>query len=338
MKKIVLYILFAILTTCPDFVIAEKVVPLPELAKPTLVMVEQNQVLIADFPHVYVYSLGDFKLVAKIGKKGEGPGEFSGRLRFQPDPKYIIIGSHMKVSYYTRDGKRVKEVRSKTSSATSVYKPLGKNYAAYGGAREKDTFYNTITIHDPDLKKIKEVIRWKHPIQPGKRVEPVDSDLQGGEFRIFDEKIFVLLRKEGNVEVFDDNGETLFSIKPNYKKVKFTLTDKNRFNEFYRTDPRYRGFYERIQQFIEYPGYFPCAREFFVTGGKMYILTHLEEKGKSQFVICDTDGKNEKSVFVPFYNRNPREFYPFYIKNGKLYQLADNEDTEEWELHSHELE
>ena len=93
MKKIVLFILFVLLTICPDFVNAGKVTPLSELAKPTLVMVEQNQVLIADPPHVYVYSLGDFKLVAKIGKRGEGPGEFMGGLRFQPDPKYIIIGS-----------------------------------------------------------------------------------------------------------------------------------------------------------------------------------------------------------------------------------------------------
>lgn len=338
MKKTILFILFALLKICSYFVFAEQTIPLPELAKPTLVMVEQNQVLIADPPHVYVYSLGEFNLIAKIGKKGEGPGEFTGGLRFQPDPKYIIIGSRMKVSYYTRDGKLVKEVKSKTSSVANVYKPLGNNYAAYGRAREKGTFYNTVTIHDPDLKNIKEVIRWKNPLQPGKKVEPVDSDLQGGEFRIFEKKIFVLLRKEGNVEVFDDNGEKLYSIKPNYQRVKFTFNDKKQFNEFYRTDPRYRGFYERAQQFIEYPRYFPCAREFFVTDGKIYILTNMKKEGKSQFLICDTDGKNERSVFVPFYNKNPREFYPFYIKKGKLYQLADNEITEEWELHSHEVE
>lgn len=327
--------LFMIIFGCLS--LAGEVVPLPELEKPTLVMVEQNQAVIADFPHVYIYSLGDYKLVAKIGQKGEGPKEFSGGLRLQPDPNYIIIGSRMKVSYYTRDGKFVKEVRSRSSSVASVYKPLGEKYAAYGRVRDKDTRYNTVNIYDADLTKIKEVIRWEHPIQPGKQVDPTDSDLQGGEFRTFDKKIFVLLRKMGNVEVFDDNGDKLFSINHEYDRVKFGSEDRARFDQFYKTDPRYRAFYEQALPFMKYPSYFPCAREFFVTDGKIYILTNKRAGEKSRFVIYDVNGKYIKNVMVPFFNLNPREFFPFYVKDGRLYQLADNEETEEWELHIHDL-
>jgi hypothetical protein len=34
---------------------------------------------------------------------------------------------------------------------------------------------------------------------------------------------------------------------------------------------------------------------------------------------------------------NPRETYPMTINYGKLFQLYDNEDTEEWELHIHKI-
>jgi len=333
MRKIII----CFLIFCSSFIISAEVIPLPDLNKPTLVMVNQGRVLITDFPHVYVYNLKDFKLVAKIGKAGEGPQEFANALRLQPHPEYIVIGSRMKVSYYTREGVFVKEVRSKSSSAANVYKPLGKNFAAYSGTRVDNINYLTVNIHDQNLKKIKEIIRWKNLIQPGKQMDIVDSDFQGGEFRVFDKKVFVLLRREGNIEVFDENGEKLFSINHKYERIKFTSLDRDKYINYLKTDPRFRNGYEQVKHLLVFPRYYPATREFFAVDNKLYILTSKQEQGKSQIVIYDIKGKFIKNIMVPFDNKNPQEFYPFYFKDGVFYQIVDNENTEEWELHVHPL-
>ncbi|UCH94192.1 MAG: hypothetical protein JSV88_28515 [Candidatus Aminicenantes bacterium] len=324
-----------------SWVFPGQVVPLPEIKKPENIIVDQNQILITEFPNVFIYSLEDYKLINKFGKKGEGPQEFSQYVRIQPYldyPNYIVVGSHMKMSYFTRDGKFVKEVRSKTSSVANVYKPLGKKYVAYGFLQENNTAYNTINIFDADLKKIKEVVRWEAPFQQGKPFNPTDNDLAGGEFRVYANKIFFILREEGNIDVFDHNGEKIHSIKYNYERVPVTQEDKQEYRKFYQTDPRYRQFYNAAERFMKFPKYFPATREQVVADDKIYVLTHKKIEGKSEFVVFSIKGKFLKKIPVPFENANPRDSYPFTIKNQKLFQLIDNVNTEEWELHIHPIQ
>jgi hypothetical protein len=40
---------------------------------------------------------------------------------------------------------------------------------------------------------------------------------------------------------------------------------------------------------------------------------------------------------VPLAEKDERLWYPYVIKNGKLYQLIENLDEEEWELHVTEI-
>jgi len=324
-----------------SWVFPGKVVPLPEIKKPENIIVDQNQILITEFPNVYIYSLEDYKLINKFGKEGEGPQEFFQYVRIQPSPEnpnYIVVGSHMKMSYFTRKGKFVKEVRSKSSSTANVYKPLGKKYVAYGFLREDKIAYNTINLFDADLKKIKEVVRWEAPFQPGKPFNPTDSDTAGGEFRVFANKIFFLLREEGDIDIFDDNGGKIKSIKYDYERVPITQKDKQEYRKFYQTDPRYRQFYNTFEKFMKFPNYFPATREQVVADDRIYVLTNKKIEGKSEFVLFSIKGEFLKKIPVPFENANPREPYPFTIKNQKLFQLIDNINTEEWELHIHSIQ
>ncbi len=338
MKKIALIILiFALLI---NYIFAGKVVVLAELLKPETIIIDRNQILITQFPHVFVYSLKDFKLITKFGKAGEGPREFFNYVRIQFDskyPQYICVGSHMKMSYYTRDGIFVKEIRSKTGGTANVYKPVGNNYAAYGFTQSKEGQFLVINLFDTDLHKIKEVCRWPNPLQDPSRVDITDNDLSGGEFRIYDNKIFWLFRRPGTVKVFDKNGEHLHTVKHDYYRVKVTVEDRKRFDEFYLNDARYRAQYKAFRDMVKFPSYFPSARTKAVADGKMYVLTNNNREGKFEFVIFDMKGKFIKSVFLPFQNKNPREGYPFTINYNKLFQLIDNPETEEWGLHITEI-
>lgn len=323
-------------------VFAGKVVPLPDLQKPENIIVDQNQILITEFPNVYIYDLKSMKLIKKFGKAGEGPREFFTYVRIQHDPKhpeYICVGSHMKMSYFTRTGEFVKEVRSKTSSTASVYKPVGKkNYAAYGFAQEDKTVYNTLNLFDENLKKIKEIARWEPMLQQGKSLNPTDNDLQGGQFRIYDDKVYFMSREEGKIEVFDENGNKLYDVKYEYERVPVTAGDKKAIHEHFKTDPRFSRFYEMFTSVVKFPSYWPSTIDHVAATHKLYVLTNKKAGGKSEFVIFDKNGNFFKKVMVPVKFANPRETYPMTVNYGKLFQLYDNEDTEEWELHIHTID
>ena len=61
---------------CVLILYAQKAAILSELLNPRYMIVDNHQVIISDYPNIYLYSLEDFKLKKKIGNKGEGPGEF----------------------------------------------------------------------------------------------------------------------------------------------------------------------------------------------------------------------------------------------------------------------
>ena len=332
-------ILFLVLSIAAVSILVGEVVLLPDILNPETIVVDQDRVLITEFPHVYIYSLKDFKLIKKFGKEGEGPQEFSGYVNVQPHPDkpgYIVANSRMKVSFFTDKGEFVKEIRSKAGIFGSRYTPLGENYTAYGVAMDKDIVLRKIDIYNSNLEKVKEVARWVRAMQLPKSLKPLDTDMEGGEFRIFDKKIFLLLRDEGTIEVFDHNGKTLLKIAHKYDRVPVTADDIKRYNHFYETDNISREFYKNNKALFKYPSNFPAARSMRVTDNKIYILTNKREEGKNEFVILDTGGKFLKKIMATFKNVNLRVPYPFAISNGILYQLVENED-EEWELHIHEL-
>lgn len=339
MKKSVSFLFFLILSAP---VLAGEVVLLPDLQKPENIIIDHDQILITQFPYVYIYSLKSFTLIKKFGKAGEGPQEFSNYVMVQihpAHPDYIIVGSRGKMSFFTRDGKFVQEVKSGAGSSVATYKPVGKKYANYGILRENKIVYLTVDIYNSNFQKIKEVIRWQKPIQRGKPFNPTDIESQGGEFSTCNKKTIVLLREKGNIEVFDDDGRKLFSIHYDYERIPVTADDIKAIHHFFKTDPRLRQFYENIKSLFKFPKYFPSARTMAVADKKIYVLTNKKREGKNEFVIFDIGnrGKFLKKSMVPFKNANPLEPYPFTISNGKLFQLVDNEETEEWELHIHAI-
>ena len=326
LKLVVLLLLFA------NFILAGKVIPLPDLQKPEDIIVDQNQVLITQFPLIYIYSLKDVSLTTKFGKEGQGPEEFSRYIRVRVTPDHIVVDSNLKMSFFTREGKFVKEIRTPAVPHLNWYRPLGEKIVATALHGMFTESFQTVNIFDSNLKKIKEVIRWKRPLQPGK-FNPTDRDMQGGEFNICDNKIFVLLREKGNREVLADDGKQLYSINYDYERIPFTKDDEKEFLNFYKINPETKPFFDIIKKRFDFPDYFPIARQMVITGNKIYVLTNKREGGKSEFVIFDISGKFLKKVMLPFANANAREPSPFTIHNGELLQLIDNENTEEWELH-----
>lgn len=330
MRKIIFYLILICMVVG---VLNARSVPLPELLMPDGIEIGGSHIYITEGPRVYIYSLEDFSLVKTFGQRGEGPMEFRVN-RFGPGHIYIeelrdaiMINSFRKISYYSKTGDYLREVRTVSGSR---FRPVGKNFAAYGGTLfEKDRAFRTVNLYDSNFKKIKEIYR-EEVGKPGKEVDPVFL-MKRFLYYVWDNRIFVG-GGDGVIHVFDSNGKSLYKIGHEYDRVEFTEEHRRRFERDFRLHPRFGSLYEVIKKEIKYPRWFPLIKSFHISGKHLYVRTFKQENKKSEFFIFTLEGKLLKKVFLPLAEKNAFEPTPYTIKSGHLYQLIENEETENWEL------
>lgn len=340
MKKIIFTILLPIILNLlfSSVVSAVEVIPLPDLINPDGIQVDGHQLYITEQQSIYIYSLKNFSLTKKFGKSGEGPQEFKvshysdGRIYIHVERGILMVNSLKKISFFTKNGDYIKEIRT-TSGAR--FKPVGNGYAGYGNVMENKIMYRTVNLYDGDLKKIKELYR-EEVGGMGKEINAVTL-LKPLLFHVTDDKLFIA-GKNGIIYVFDSNGRHLYSISREYKPIPFTGEHRRKFILDFKTHPRFNSLYEVVEKQLTYPVYFPLTRDFHAVDQKVYVRTYGEEKGKSEFFIFTTAGKLLKRVMLQVKEKDALESYPYAIRNGKLYQLVENEDLEEWELHVESIE
>jgi hypothetical protein len=332
MKKII----FAILSTLfAGFVLAVdvEVVPLPDLINPDGIQADEHQLYITEQQSIYIYSLKDSRLIKKFGEPGEGPREFKvsrfseGRIYIHVEPEVLLVNSLKKISYFTRQGDFIKEIRTVSGSR---FIPIGSGFAAYGSVIENKIAYRAVTLHDRDLKKIKELYR-EEVGQMGKDLNPLTL-MKPLLFYVCGGKLLVG-GKDGVIYIFDGNGQPLYTIRPEYEPVPFTGEQQRKFELDFKTHPRFNSLYEVVKKQLKYPGYFPLMKDFHAADNKVYIRTYRKAQGESEFLIFSIEGKLLKRVMLPVREKDALESYPYTIENGEFYQLVDNDQTEEWELH-----
>lgn len=334
MKFIIIIGLVVIIPALVSGASESKVVPLPDLLNPDLIRVDENQMYITEGANIYIYSLKDFRLIKKFGKRGEGPRELLPGtgvammwLEIQPDD--LFIHTMNKISYFSKQGAFIKEKKINMAYAP-VLKPLENRFLGVGFPSEKGIRYWTINIYNSNLEKIKEIYRYERAFYPDRDINLLGIKRAG--FCVYDKKIFVAdTEKTGIIYVFDLNGSHLYSIKPDYEKVEITPEVEKRLRENFSVGSR-REFYEAYKHKFKFPEYFPPMRFMVAADGKLYIMTYKTTGDKTQFIIHTTPGKFLEKVFLPVKDMEVRNFCPFTIKNNKFYHLYDNEDTEIWEL------
>jgi hypothetical protein len=66
-------------------------------------------------------------------------------------------------------------------------------------------------------------------------------------------------------------------------------------------------------------------------------LTYTKKDGKNEFLILNLKGKYLKKFYLPIKDMDV-QFYPTYtVRDSKFYQLVENQESEEWELHITEI-
>jgi len=334
MRRIISSIL--LLFCLSSFQLAAQVVPLPGLINPDSITVDDHNIYITDRAVIYIFSAVDFKLKTKFGKEGEGPKEFKinpvgiAKLQIDIHPDTIIVNSNSRVSFFTKDGKYLKEVQINSGNN---FKQIGDQYVGYSTSSEGKILFLTINLYDSTFSKLKEIFRKEYYVQGNKKFNLVKlgcGNARRAIYTVYNEKIFVE-GDENVIHVFNKNGDEEYVIKLDYDRLKVSEEHKNEILEDLYS--LYTG--PTMQKLIKEKGYFPeyfSARIFKTADNKIFIPTYRKQNDKNEFIILDLKGNVQKKISLPFKDRRLLLPYPYAIKSNKLYQLYDNDETEEWEL------
>jgi len=343
MKKIfiILFLIF-ILFLFFDVVYAKKVATFPDLNKPYTIKINGDKLFISDGPVIYIYSLKDYSILNKFGNRGEGPGEFKvnaninrGSIVFDIKENKIMVSSLGRVSFFTINGKYLEEKIPQALFGFGQFQSVGNHYIALGAKGDAQTQYITINFYNKEFKKGKEIFKVL-AFEQGKKINPVTVGILPALWAV-NNRIFCL-DYEGFLHVFGLDGDVLSVIRisqleKDYSRVRVTEERKKRYIQYFLSDPRFKPQFERDQNNVKFSAYFPEIRDFKVANDKIYATTFREKNHQKELYVFDLDGKFLKKMMVSLGEFNPRELSPYTIERGKLFQLVENLDTEEWELH-----
>jgi len=332
---LIIVLLLFLLLGLGGFLYPGKVVVLDEVVNPFIMKVDDNQLYISDGAAIHIYSLKDYSLKKKFGRKGEGPREFKveptinmGSVIIDVYPDYLLVNSLGKISFFTKQGEFIKEIRS--ISPNGWFKVMGDRFVGYSRTIENKTNYLTVNIYDSTLNVVKELYKEPQWINPGKDINVFG--IRSALSYVSDNKILIENRRS-SIMVFNSNGKKLYSIDPQINPLKVTEKAKKRAHDFFKSLPQFKQLYTVIKDRLKFPRYFPKIRFFFVTDHKIYVLSWRRKEKKSECFIYDLAGNLINKTYLPLEENNIFIPYPFAIGNGKHYQLVENEDDETWELH-----
>jgi hypothetical protein len=335
MKKIFISLVI-LLAAAGGFLFAKVVAAFSELGKPENMVMDDHRIYIIERENIYIYSRDHYKLKTKFGKRGEGPREFMLVPHFQlalgVKTDRIAVYSMGKISHFTKDGVFISETKLKSTQAYDL-RPFGDFFLGAVQAPDNDRMYNSAILYDAGLNKVKVLKRVESQFKgQGKGTHILENQLV---FRAHGDKIFISDCDPFVIDVFDKKGNRLYSIKRKVEKVPVSTEFKNKVQEFFRTDPRYKDIYGYLQP-ITCADHFPAIQELFVHHNRLYAITWQKKGNNYRCLIFDTDaGKFIKEIDIPLhFKSNMVEPYPFSFWENTFYQLVDNPETEEWELHA----
>jgi hypothetical protein len=306
----------------------EKRATLTEILKAESMAIDDDQIYITEGTSVYIYSLTDFKLKKKFGRPGEGPEEFLDSVTVTPQQDHLLINSMGKLSYFTKDGVFIKELRTGAGLGSRDFVPIKNGFVGIGVVQEENNlFYLTINFFDSNLKKGKEYYRVESSARRSGEIKLLRKTF---EFCVHDNQLFVVGKDGFIIDVLDHTGKWLYSISQEYKKRKFTSDDEKKIRNV--LEIIWKEGYHVLKDRLVFPDYYPEIQHLYIDDNKIYVLTWKIENEKVEFFIFDINGKLLKRLFIPFVFQTPLLPYPYVIKNGKLYQVIENEKTESWEF------
>ena len=247
-------------------------------------------------------------------------------IRLNVSNNEIVVTSLNKVTFYSIDGVYTKSI--KTNPDFFEVKPLQNKYFVWVDSvdKERKRFIILNTVNK-ELKNINEFIRVPQNLDAIKGLFFYKKYIG---FESYNDKIFVCHSKNLEIDVFDSKGKKQYVIKYPITKVDFDKKDEKAKREQFKIEQP--NVYNYFSKKIFFPKKFPAVRRFIVSNNKLYVFTFTKKNEKSLSLIFDLKGNFIKKVFLPLKEMSLKKWFPFDIKDNKIFQLVENRDTEEWKM------
>lgn len=319
-------------------VFGEKLCDIEELFKYPALKVEKDLFYILDNNSyvIHIYSRETKKLIKTFGRKGEGPEEFKMNISWSFLPDTILISSTGKLSYFSKKGELLKELRFDPDILRILAVENFVVGSEYERLKDQKLGDRVIKIIDPLIsrsvellrRKPKDVIHFREgmPKQDMKMIRSYPWYDSNGEL------VAIGNPDQGfDFKFYNKKGDLVSKFNYEYKKMKITdKIKKIRLEEFKkRLGKRYESHKKRFN--YVFPKYFPPFHSFKLSNERLYVFTHLtgDNDTKRELYVMDFKGNLINKTFIPR--------HPYSIYEGKFYYLVENTESEMWELHMHDL-
>jgi len=328
MKQIKVVLVVILLFIYNSFLLTDSV-SIELESKPYFFRVYDEHIYVSEISKINIYNLKNYKLIYSVGRKGQGPGEFPDVPLPQIIDNQLVISSDRKLLFFKKGGGFIKE--SKLSTRGSSLKIFyGKE--KYFGMEIRNTpkrFEVIYNIYNKFFIKERNVYSYEWIIKKNKKKDLYEVFF----YDAINKDIIFAHADEFVLDIIDSNGKLKKRIMHNSNKIRFTKKDKQRIIQFWKNDSRYRKIYKKLEEKTIFPKYFPYIAACRVNNNKIYVLTYLKKKGKSECLTFSPEGSLLNKAFIDLKITSPF-FYEMYfdIYNDKLFQLVDNIEKEKWEL------
>lgn len=326
----------------------DKITALPELESPRQIVIEKGRIYFVDKRDVVVYSFPEGSFMKKIGRLGQGPGEFAmGPSLLSVSGDRLIVGDLLSYECFNLEGVHTGSIKEPDSIGPYPLLPVGRHYVGFPMLRKIDGSRAGPTgrVYDSDLKLKKEFFGElpafpPPPPPPGsaesraKRDELLIRDY--GDYTVYKDWIYVADSRRGlSISVFDENGNLLHEIKHTVDKVEVPESFVDDVVKEWKASKHWERIYSRLNPVV--PEYFPAFIDFKIDGGRICVLTPAKKDGLYEIIVMDLDGKILEREFrfplKPDFRIPHLNGLKYDIEGDELFWFDYNDDKETYELH-----
>ena len=313
---------------------ARRVYLLNEISNPRMIKVDNSRLYVSDQCSVFIYSLNDYKIISRMGQRGEGPGEFMSNPVIQVLESKLLLSTTRKICYFSKTGEYLEEKRN-TDFFTEVFQ-VGEVFAVLKWDFDQKEIGTSIWICNDQLQESKLLYK-----SPGKvsleynAKDPVNLVYPKLKIVCHKDRIYLLPKtKDFYIEAYDTTGKQVLVIKRDYDKIKITDHHKLKLKRAFWSIPAVK---KRISKHKKrdyiFPEYFHAINDMDISDNTLYIKTFFTKNNKEEYILLNLDGKYLKKVYLPEAARNY-----FSFNNNRFYYITENFDEEAWELHMVDIE